>query len=162
MSKNSETTTESDIVDFNPKRILVPVDGSQNSKRALEVALRIAKTYGSSLEVISVVPIQRMAVETTLGLGASPSYYQFAEDDAKRTVTEAVNFVKDKGYSNVKGETIRGSESIVQAIVEFAEHFDVNLIVIGTRGLGGFKKLLLGSVSNGVVTHATCHVLVVR
>ena len=98
----------------------------------------------------------------TIGFGASPDYYQYAEEDAKKIVCEAVSFVKGKGYSNVKGETIRGSESVVQAIVEFAEQENVDLIVIGTRGLGGFKKMLVGSVSSGVITHAHCNVVVVR
>ena len=149
--------------DFSPRRILAPVDGSQNSKRSLEVALRIAQTYASSLDIISVVPIRRIAVESTLGVGASPSYYQYAEEEAKRTIDEALAFAKDKGgYSELKGETIRGSESIVEAIVEYAKKVNVDLIVIGTRGLGGFKRMLQGSVSSGVVTHAPCQVLVVR
>ncbi len=161
MSKNE--TNESKVTGFSPQHILVPVDGSQNSKRAIEVALKIAQTYGSSLDIINVVPIQRFVVESAIGFGgAPPDYYQFAEEDAKKIVGEAENFVKGKGYSNVKGETIRGSESVVQAIVEFAEQEHADLIVIGTRGLGGFKKMLVGSVSSGVVTHAHCNVVVVR
>ena len=165
MSKNTEANAKEKSVpmDFSPKHILVPVDGSQNSKRALETALKIAQTYESTLNIVSVVPFRRMAVESTLGVGASPSYYQYVEEDSKKTVDEAVIFARDKnGYPNVEGEIVRGSESIVKAIVEYADHVNADLIVIGTRGLGGFKKMLLGSVSNGVVTHANCQVLVVR
>jgi len=52
--------------------------------------------------------------------------------------------------------------SVVQAITDYAASEKIDLIVMGTRGMGGFKKMLLGSVSSGVVTHAQCAVLVVR
>jgi nucleotide-binding universal stress UspA family protein len=54
------------------------------------------------------------------------------------------------------------SGSVVEAIVEYATEEKAQLIVMGTRGMTGFKKMLLGSVSNGVVNHAPCAVLVVR
>jgi len=57
---------------------------------------------------------------------------------------------------------VEGVTSTVQGIVEFASNEKVDLIVIGTRGLSGFKRLLIGSVSSGVVAHAHCPVLVVR
>jgi nucleotide-binding universal stress UspA family protein len=59
------------------------------------------------------------------------------------------------------GRVLRSS-SAVQSITDYAKIQDVDLIVLGTRGLGGLNRLLLGSVSNGVVTHARCSVLVVR
>lgn len=61
-----------------------------------------------------------------------------------------------------KPELAEGVSSVVETIVDHATKDKVDLIVIGSRGLGGFKKLLLGSVSSGVVTHASCPVLVVR
>lgn len=57
---------------------------------------------------------------------------------------------------------VEGATSVVQAITEKALEKGVDLIVVGTRGLGVFKRLLLGSVSKGVVSHAHCSVLVVR
>jgi nucleotide-binding universal stress UspA family protein len=52
--------------------------------------------------------------------------------------------------------------TVVQEIVDFASQEKVDLIILGTRGLGGFKRMLMGSVSNGVVNHAGCSVLVVK
>jgi nucleotide-binding universal stress UspA family protein len=49
-----------------------------------------------------------------------------------------------------------------RGIVEYAENKNINLIVVGTRGISGFKKLLLGSVASGIVTYAHCPVLVVK
>jgi nucleotide-binding universal stress UspA family protein len=57
---------------------------------------------------------------------------------------------------------IIAKESIVSEIIEFAELRSIDLIIMGTRGRTGFKKLLLGSVASGVVTYAHCPVLVIR
>jgi len=51
---------------------------------------------------------------------------------------------------------------VVETIISHAAKEDVDLIVVGTRGLGGFKKMLMGSVSSGIISHADCPVLVVR
>jgi nucleotide-binding universal stress UspA family protein len=53
-------------------------------------------------------------------------------------------------------------QKVVAAIVEYAEDKNIDLIVVGSRGMSGFKKLLLGSVASGVVTYAHCPVLVVK
>jgi nucleotide-binding universal stress UspA family protein len=60
------------------------------------------------------------------------------------------------------GEVVKSNESTVQSITERAKDFKADLIVIGTRGLSSFRKMLIGSVSSGVVTYADCPVLVVR
>jgi nucleotide-binding universal stress UspA family protein len=62
---------------------------------------------------------------------------------------------------DVNTHVLRGS-SIVKAITDYAANQQVDLIVVGRKGTGGFKRLLLGSVSNGVVNHAASTVLVVR
>ena len=63
---------------------------------------------------------------------------------------------------SVKADTPEATGSVVETIVNQAVKENVDLIIVGTRGLGGFKKLLLGSVSNGVVSHAHSPVLVIR
>lgn len=63
---------------------------------------------------------------------------------------------------NVKTEVITGITSVVREIVEYAENKKVDTIVIGSRGMTGFKKMLLGSVASGVVTYSHCPVLVVK
>jgi nucleotide-binding universal stress UspA family protein len=67
-------------------------------------------------------------------------------------------------HNNIKLKTdlIDSQMSIAAAIVEYAEHERVDLIILGTRGRSGFKKLLLGSVASDVVNYATCPVMVVR
>ena len=65
-----------------------------------------------------------------------------------------------RDFTKVNRVIIKGTPE--EVILNYAKEKGVDLIVMGTRGLGGFKKLLLGSVSNGVVSHAPCSVLIVR
>ena len=62
----------------------------------------------------------------------------------------------------IKTDVITTPISVVSAILEYADKRDTDLIIIGTRGIAGFKRMLLGSVASGVVTYAHCPVLVVR
>jgi len=72
-----------------------------------------------------------------------------------------LSMAEKKGVKS-KPQTSETVGSVVQAITDYAANEKIDLIVMGTRGMGGFKKMLLGSVSSGVVTHANCAVLVVR
>jgi nucleotide-binding universal stress UspA family protein len=88
-------------------------------------------------------------------------YFEAARRDAKKMEDEVARLAEADGVKAVC--VIRENVvSVVEAIVSFAEERRVDLIVLGTRGQSGFKKLLMGSVSSGVVTHAHCSVLVVR
>jgi nucleotide-binding universal stress UspA family protein len=72
----------------------------------------------------------------------------------------------DEGNTNnliqLQTEVVVTGTSIVSAIVQYAKNKEVDLIVIGTRGRSGLKKLLLGSVASGVITYAECPVMVVK
>jgi nucleotide-binding universal stress UspA family protein len=75
-------------------------------------------------------------------------------------IKEKINM--DNNNIQLQPDVVVTATSIVSAIVEYAKNKDVDLIVIGTRGRSGFKKLLLGSVASGVVTNAACPVMVVK
>jgi nucleotide-binding universal stress UspA family protein len=86
-------------------------------------------------------------------------------DNVKQEAQEWRSQVKEKANEynvELKVEFIVDPTSIIGAIVEYAERENIDLIVIGSRGLTGFRKLLLGSVASGVVTYAHCPVLVVK
>jgi nucleotide-binding universal stress UspA family protein len=150
---------------YSPSKILVPIDGSPNAKRALDVGIGLANTYGAELVVLNVIPTPTWLVTTSAyGVPASglDLYYQQQESAADHFIHEALAAAKGQGISKVTSEVTRADKSIVEEIVDAAVHDKIDLVVIGTRGLGGFKKLLQGSVSSGVVAHAHCNVLVVR
>ena len=83
-----------------------------------------------------------------------------SKERARDVLTHGMELAESHGIK-ARGELIEAG-SIVQAIIEFATAEKANLIVVGTRGMTGFKKLILGSVSSGLVSHSECPVLVVR
>ena len=89
------------------------------------------------------------------------AYEEYARKAALEVVGRAALLAEKRGVK-VKPKTSETIGSVVQTITDYAAAEKIDLIVMGTRGMGGFKKMLLGSVSNGVVTHAQCAVLVVR
>ena len=146
------------------KRILVAVDGSDNAVRAAKVAVTLAEKFSAELIVCHTIqtPFRSfaqngIAVPTNL----LNEYMTAAREDAKNTVDRVMRLAE---IDHVKAVRVIQENvfSIVEAIVNLAEDKHVDLIVVGTRGQSGFKKLLMGSVSSGVLSHAPCPVLVVR
>jgi nucleotide-binding universal stress UspA family protein len=145
--------------------VIVAVDGSENAKRAFDVALGIAKDSKADLIVLNVVPPVQMVAFPSIGADPYPqgmeSYYADAQKSGSKLVGEMVDVAKN-GSVSASGIVERTTTSIVESILDKADSEKADLIVVGTRGLGGFKKLVLGSVSSGLVSHAGCNVLVVR
>ncbi|MGA3110198.1 MAG: universal stress protein [Candidatus Bathyarchaeia archaeon] len=136
------------------KKIMVAVDGSKNSLRAGKLAVNLAKKPGSQLIVVSVI-VRPSYMRT------GPQYFSAARREwHKKWDDQVLNLAGSVGVR--ASARILQSASVVQALLDFASSKKVDLIVVGTRGLGTFKRLLIGSVSSAVVNHATCSVLVVR
>lgn len=148
------------------RRIVVAVDGSENAKRAAWAAIALSKQNDSELIVICAVtsPIHVVTSSTQSyipDIDYSGKHYESSVNQVSDLVDEIVKQAKEKGV-NARGLVDRSVSSTVEAIVNQAINLHADLIVVGTRGLGGFKRLMLGSVSSGVVAHADCSVLVVR
>jgi nucleotide-binding universal stress UspA family protein len=145
------------------KNILVPLDGSEYSIKAVEYAGIIAKGFNSKLIALYILP---SSIRYNLSLTKENSEINFPFNQIiQASYIEAQNWLKDivkKIEIEIITEVIIAKESIVSEIIEFAELRSIDLIVMGTRGRTGFKKLLLGSVASGVVTYAHCPVLVIR
>jgi nucleotide-binding universal stress UspA family protein len=146
------------------KKVLVATDGSKNAERAIDAAGQVAKQFSSELIVLSVVMELVPPVYSPIGVDVPTvdysAYLNRAESDAKKIAEDAA---KKLGSSiNTRIVVLRSVTSVAEAILEEASNENVNLIVVGTRGLGGFRKLLLGSVSSAVVEHSPCSVLVIR
>jgi nucleotide-binding universal stress UspA family protein len=151
---------------FSFHRILVAIDGSDNSKRAAQVAMGIAKNNNCELVVLYALNSPATVLTSTNQpympeIDYSSDYY----NEALKVANDIVDYVVDQSKRfgvNVRGIVDRSVASTVEAIVNQGINVHADLIVVGTRGLGGFKRLVMGSVSSGVVQHADCSVLVVR
>ncbi len=167
-------TSEHAASDSTPlfKNILVAVDGSESSKRAAHVALGLAEKLRAQLIVLHAISpptsYYRSNFPVPVGMAPPPpsqkeidTYYAYARRVALGIVGDTVSEAKKVG-TNVKTELPEGVSSVVETIINHAAKEHVDLIIVGTRGLGGFKKMLIGSVSSGVISHANCPVLVVR
>ncbi len=137
--------------------ILVAYDGSDNSKRALNVAIELASKYSAKLDVVEVVDSTIFA-----GAGIAPVPAEVIEsvyNKAKGDVEEAKKQAASKGV-NAEGVVLEGEPA--GAILDYATKNKVDLIVTGSRGLSTFKRILLGSVSTRIVQEAKIPVLVVK
>ncbi len=154
------------------KKILVAVDGSESSNKAAHVALGLADRLKAELMVLHAISsptsYYRSNFPVPVGMAPPPPsqkeidvYYAYARRLTFGIVGETISEAKKLGI-NVKTELPEGASSVVETIINHATKEEVDLIIVGTRGLGGFKKMLIGSVSSGVISHANCPVLVVR
>jgi nucleotide-binding universal stress UspA family protein len=142
------------------KRILVAVDGSKNATRAVKVASDIAKNNNAALIILHV-----MTIPAAVYSGNVPIPFDKIEDEARREgekFVEAAALIAEQKGVKPKNAIIERMDSPVRGITDYSEENKIDLIVVGTKGLGGFKRLLLGSVASGVVHYAHCSVLVVR
>jgi EmrB/QacA subfamily drug resistance transporter len=148
-------------------KILVAVDGSANGERAAAAAIGFAKHYHAQLEILRVVNTPSGVTPTgPRAVGANSTIlearYDSAEKEAETYVNSVVDKAKNTGVRDVTGTVLRTTGSPADAIAERAKKEGADLIVIGSRGLSASSRLLLGSVSEGVVAHSSVKVLVVK
>ena len=144
-----------------PTRMLLATDGSEDAGRAALAALDLSKRTGSELHVVHVVPqFPRYAYP-----GVTPEIYSYVLDstlrEARDLLDEQAKRIEEGSGRVAQTHTRRGSAA--DEILDLAEELGAGLIVVGSRGLGPVKHLILGSVSEGVVHGgASCPVLVMR
>jgi len=145
-----------------PTKILVATDGTEDSELAARTAAELAKSAGSELRVVTVFP----------AAGYIHPYYEVrfpeAAERLRREGREEIQGVLDEQVTrfretggNIADAHLRIGEPDAE-IVALAEELDVGFIAMGSRGLGGIRRTLMGGVSDSVVRHAHCPVLVVR
>lgn len=148
-------------------KILVGIDGSEYSRNAVNYALDLASKYDSDLFLLAIVPSKVHHGDSSGVFGmVAPSYFQEYKKEAEKWFEEIIAYVNNNTTidtkTKVKSEVITSPFSTAASILNYAEERDVELIVIGTRGNSGLKKMLLGSVATDVVTYAYCPVLVIK
>ena len=148
-------------------KILVGIDGSEYSRNAVNYALDLAVKDGSELFLLAIVPSKVHHGDSSGVFGmVSPSYFDEYKKEAEKWFEEIINHINKEtiidASTRVKSEVITTPFSTPASILNYAEERDIDLIVIGTRGKSGLKKMLLGSVASDVVTYSYCPVLVVK
>lgn len=137
-----------------PTKILLATDGSREAELATRTAIDLAENRNSELHVVYVEP-------------ALPMIDQFADPGPERTTPESrrlldeqVRSIEEAGGTVAEAHLRLGRPD--DQIIEVGEEVGAGLIVMGSRGHGGVRRALMGSVSDSVVRHAHCPVLVVR
>lgn len=134
-----------------PTTILLATDSSEEAGLAAQMAASIAKRTGSELHVVCVVD---------LGAAADPRLQTGLQQRARELLRDQVRKIREPWGTTATAHLAIGQPH--QEIVALAEKVGAGLIVVGSRGLGGVSRALIGSVSDSVVRHAHCPVLVVR
>jgi nucleotide-binding universal stress UspA family protein len=141
-------------------KVLVPVEGSRYSMEGIRVASHYAKTNNAGVYVMTVTPYV-----ADVDLELSPAERDLLLGSMKRrgeeVLAKATDLLKAYGVNYIR-TVLSTSTSPAQEIVSFAENEQVDLIVIGSRGLGTTARFVLGSVAAKVVRYSPCCVYVVK
>lgn len=144
-------------------KILVPVDGSKNSMKALEMGLEMAGKYDSKLVVLSVAAQKSIGDVVLVGLKEEREFVRETVNEAmsgaKSALEAAENLV---AAAKIETEYVAKVGEPADVILAEALDKEADCIVMGCRGLSGLQQFLLGSVSNKVVNSANIPVLVVK
>jgi nucleotide-binding universal stress UspA family protein len=153
-----------------PTKVLLATDGSKEADLATRTAADLADKTGSELHVVHVFGITPWysAYPEGFGFGTAELEEPVLEEELQRTSERGAREVLDAeveklrslGVTQPQAHLVEGGVS--QEIVGLAEGIGAGLIVLGSRGLGGIRRALMGSVSDSVVRHAHCPVMVVR
>lgn len=140
------------------KHIMVPYDQSEPANRALEFAIDLAKKYNSEISIVACV-VPQVPMDPSFGQSYAETL-ELMRQNAASAISKLESRI-DALKIPVKTDVLEGV-SITDELLLYAESHQVDLIVMGSRGLGGFKKLLLGSIASGVSQHSKCPVLIVK
>jgi len=135
-------------------QILVPTDGSDGTRGAVDHAIDLATTYDAALHTIYVV-------DKTIGVDASiAGAFDTLEETGEHALHDVIQQAEAAGVDTIEGVVAQGAPH--QAILEYVDEHDIDLVVMGTHGRTGLDRYLLGSVTEKVVRLSDAPVLTVR
>ena len=149
------------------QKILVGIDGSDKSLEAADYSISIAKNTNAQLIILNVLETEPWYYgKRAYEWGSAEELYKVYENE-KAEIQKILDEIKEKAktlgiQSKTKILMIPRIEGTINPILKYAEDEGIDLIVVGTRGRTGIKRMLLGSVASGVVTLAHCPVMVVK
>jgi nucleotide-binding universal stress UspA family protein len=142
-----------------PAKILLATDGSEEAELAAHTAIDLAESTGSELHVVYVEPLPSF-LDGPATIGFDYLLYERHQEEAREVLRQLLWRVQVAG-GDVAGAHLRMG-GVAEEVVSLAEELGVGLIVMGSRGRGGIRRALMGSVSDSVVRHAHCPVMIVR
>ena len=142
------------------QNILVPVDGSETSYAAVAQAAELAKAFGGKITVVQVLALDPYIAAEYISATQTNDLIERARTSVLKTLEEAAAKFSDLGIP-VEAKLLEG-QVVHREIIKEAETSKADLIVIGSHGRTGLKRLFLGSVAQSVVGEAHIPVLVVR
>ena len=139
------------------RQILIPVDGSETSRAALQESLKLARDQGAQVRLVYVCePVKHVVVEGVIDLTAA------VRREGESVLEQALGQARAAGVEAATALVESGSRRVAAAIVDEAAAAGADLIAMGTHGRQGVEHLLLGSVAEGVARRAGVPVLLIR
>ena len=139
------------------KKVLVPVDGSEQARKAIDFAANLAKQNDATIHLLHVYKLPIIPEGMGEYVISDRIELQALGD---QIISVAQDEVRKKGGQHIEATVMEGDPA--ERIIAYAKDHDVDMIVMGSRGLGSFKGLLLGSVSNKVSHRADRTCVIVR
>ena len=154
------------------KKIMLPIDGSATAMKAARIGISLSMKFHSDLIGLTVIDLMSLPYGYFLTQPGTRSHDKILEEkrsEAKKWLDE-VEKLKLEALGDPQAVEVKFRPEIIEdpysrvesAITNYAESEGVDLIVMGTRGRSGFKRILLGSVASGVLSYAHCPVMTVR
>jgi len=142
------------------KKILVPIDGSESSKKAIEMAGQISRNMKSKILLLHVIEIN---MPTALQVEYSYVQYSYTDDELKnlKDISQKILDGAKEMLAGIEVDTMNIVGYPVDEILRISEEENADMIIMATRGMTGIKKYLMGSVTNNVVHHSKKPVLVI-
>jgi len=143
-------------------KILVALDGSDHATKALGTAIEMAQRCDSEMILFYALQVRslRAEYEQVVTKAARDAYREAGNQQKEDILSRAEKLARDQGVERVSQLCIEGEPA--RSIIRAARENDIELIVMGTRGLTGLRELAMGSVAHNVTSAADCPVLVVR
>lgn len=142
------------------QNILVPVDGSEISLNVIQHAVDLAQAFKSKVTVVQVMTLDPYIASEYMSLGQSNEMIERAREFIQTNLKQAKEQFEAKGLE-VQTQLLEG-ESIHRSIIKAIDDLKIDLIVLSSHGRSGFKKLLMGSVAQSLITEVSIPVFVVK
>lgn len=144
-------------------RILVAYDGSPSADLAVEEVARRPWPAGSSVRIVSVLEDATL-VPAEVGIDLYGPVLEKLRQTQRQALEEGLkkSLARFAGHANLRADTALREGAVVRTLLEAIKDFHADLVVVGSHGAKGFERLFLGSVSHALVTHAPCHVEIIK